>query len=110
MELGRLTDSNKEEMELDDSTTHVIIQFSVGVSLERVIRLVPRLWVAKTDGKWVCLYPQKKYNAFIVEWVKKCVPPRADFDRYEVKVLKEASMLFILLYSHNFYLIKQILC
>ncbi|XP_051163646.1 uncharacterized protein LOC127283035 [Leptopilina boulardi] len=80
-----------EIKELDSSTTHAIVQMSETDALGKSIRLVPCLWIAKTDDKWVCLYPQKKDSSQVESMVKGSVPPRADFDRYDIKIVKEAK-------------------
>ncbi|XP_043481491.1 uncharacterized protein LOC122510721 [Leptopilina heterotoma] len=77
--------------ELDSSSTHAIVQMSENDALGKSIRLVPCLWIAKTDDKWVCLYPQKKDSSQVETMVKESVPPRADFDRYDIKIVKEAK-------------------
>lgn len=85
-----------EIKELNSSTTHVIVQMAEDDALGKSIRLIPRLWIAKSHDKWVCLYPQKKDSAQVETMVKESVPPRADFDRYDIKLVKEASTFFML--------------
>lgn len=102
--------------ELDSSSTHAIVQMSENDTLGKSIRLVPCLWMAKTDDKWVCLYPQKKDSSQVETMVKESVPPRADFDRYDIKIVKEAStfivsletyLLNVLLSINNLLIIKN---
>ncbi|XP_033208416.1 uncharacterized protein LOC117167523 [Belonocnema kinseyi] len=87
MEFDQFPNPTVDDLILDDSVTHVVIHLPGLEFRERFIRLVPRSWIDKAHGKWVCLYPQKKDNALAEEWVKNSLPPRADFSLYEVAIL-----------------------